>query len=67
MEGIYVPLVTPYTASGEVDAASLEKLARRCLEGGATGLVALGTSDEGVLDHFAAARALSALHAIRAL
>lgn len=45
-QGIHAALVTPFTASGEVDTASLERLARHCLENGADGLVALGTTGE---------------------
>lgn len=49
MTGIHTPLVTPFTSSGEVDAASLERFARHCLKGGAAGLVALGTTGEATL------------------
>jgi 4-hydroxy-tetrahydrodipicolinate synthase len=49
MHGIHVPLVTPFTAAGAVDAASLDRLARRCLDEGAAGLVALATTGEGPL------------------
>lgn len=47
--GVHASLVTPFTASGDVDAASLERLARHCLERGADGLVALGTTGEAAL------------------
>ncbi|WP_067466856.1 4-hydroxy-tetrahydrodipicolinate synthase family protein [Actinomadura macra] len=46
MHGIHASLVTPFTRSGEVDAKSLERLAVHCLDGGASGLVALGTTGE---------------------
>ena len=49
MRGIHVPLVTPFTRSGEVDAKSLERLAAHCLAEGADGLVALGTTGEAAL------------------
>ncbi|TDD73628.1 dihydrodipicolinate synthase family protein [Actinomadura rubrisoli] len=49
MRGIHASLVTPFTRSGEVDAKSLERLAARCLDGGAAGLVALGTTGEAAL------------------
>lgn len=49
MNGIHVPLVTPFTASGEVDAKSLDRLARHCLDRGVAGLVALATTGEGPL------------------
>ncbi|QXJ23545.1 dihydrodipicolinate synthase family protein [Actinomadura graeca] len=46
MHGIHASLVTPFTRAGEVDAKSLERLAVHCLDGGASGLVALGTTGE---------------------
>ena len=46
MDGIHASLVTPFTATGKVDAESLERLARHVLEQGAAGLVALGTTGE---------------------
>lgn len=46
LNGLFVPLVTPFTASGGVAADALERLARRLLADGATGLVALGTTGE---------------------
>ncbi|MEU8306000.1 dihydrodipicolinate synthase family protein [Actinomadura sp. NPDC048955] len=49
MHGIHAALVTPFTGSVEVDAKSLERLARHCLENGADGLVALGTTGEAPL------------------
>lgn len=44
--GIYVPLVTPLTDSGEVAVADLERLAHSVIEEGAAGIVALGTTAE---------------------
>jgi 4-hydroxy-tetrahydrodipicolinate synthase len=44
--GLFVPLVTPFTESGELDPAGLESLAHRVLDEGATGIVALGTTAE---------------------
>ncbi|MCQ0018300.1 dihydrodipicolinate synthase family protein [Actinomadura madurae] len=49
MHGIHASLVTPFTRSGEVDAKSLERLAVHCLDNGADGLVALGTTGEAAL------------------
>ncbi|MFD0685775.1 dihydrodipicolinate synthase family protein [Actinomadura fibrosa] len=49
MHGIHASLVTPFTPAGEVDVASLERLAAHCLDQGATGLVALGTTGEAPL------------------
>jgi 4-hydroxy-tetrahydrodipicolinate synthase len=48
---LYVPLVTPFTPEGEVDAVALERLARAAVAEGAAGIVALGTTGEpAVLD-----------------
>jgi 4-hydroxy-tetrahydrodipicolinate synthase len=44
--GLFVPLITPFGQDGRVDSESLERLARRVLDDGATGLVALGTTAE---------------------
>ncbi|MFI6787739.1 4-hydroxy-tetrahydrodipicolinate synthase family protein [Nonomuraea sp. NPDC050383] len=46
LKGIHVPLVTPFASTGEVAAGALDKLARRVLDEGASGLVALGTTGE---------------------
>ena len=46
LNGLYIPLITPFGADGEVDAAALERLAHRVLDDGATGIVALGTTAE---------------------
>src|SRR5215472_7403621 len=43
---VFVPLVTPFTAEGELAAPALERLAHRVLDDGATGIVALGTTAE---------------------
>jgi 4-hydroxy-tetrahydrodipicolinate synthase len=44
--GLFVPLITPFTEDGGLDLSVLEELARRILDDGATGLVALGTTAE---------------------
>jgi 4-hydroxy-tetrahydrodipicolinate synthase len=44
--GLYVPLITPFSDSGDLDDGALEQLAHRVLDDGATGLVALGTTAE---------------------
>jgi len=44
--GIFVPLVTPFTAEGELASADLERLAHEVLSDGAAGIVALGTTAE---------------------
>ncbi|WP_112247409.1 dihydrodipicolinate synthase family protein [Kribbella monticola] len=46
LTGLFVPLITPFDADGAVALDSLEALARRMLESGAAGLVALGTTGE---------------------
>ncbi len=45
-QGLYVPLITPFTAEGELAPAALEKLAHAVIDDGAAGLVALGTTGE---------------------
>jgi 4-hydroxy-tetrahydrodipicolinate synthase len=45
-EGVFVPVVTPFTEADEVDLASLESLAAEVLGDGARGLVALATTGE---------------------
>src|SRR5690606_14780232 len=44
--GLYVPLITPFDRVGGVALDSLAALAHTVLDGGATGLVALGTTAE---------------------
>jgi 4-hydroxy-tetrahydrodipicolinate synthase len=46
LTGLYVPLITPFSDSGDLDDRALEKLAHQVLDDGATGLVALGTTAE---------------------
>jgi 4-hydroxy-tetrahydrodipicolinate synthase len=46
VEGLLVPLVTPFDARRGVDLAALERLAHELLDGGADGLVALATTAE---------------------
>jgi len=46
LAGLFVPLITPFTAEGELAAPALERLAHRVLDDGATGIVALGTTGE---------------------
>ena len=46
LEGLFVPLVTPFDGAGRVDVACLERLAAECLDAGAAGIVALGTTAE---------------------
>jgi 4-hydroxy-tetrahydrodipicolinate synthase len=44
--GLYLPLITPYDPRGAVDLEALERLAGDLIDGGATGLVALGSTGE---------------------
>jgi 4-hydroxy-tetrahydrodipicolinate synthase len=46
LTGLYVPLITPFDGTGAVDPDALEALAHRVLDGGADGIVALGTTAE---------------------
>jgi 4-hydroxy-tetrahydrodipicolinate synthase len=46
LEGLYVPLVTPFTATGQVAVDALEALAHAVIDVGASGVVALGTTGE---------------------
>jgi len=46
LRGLYVPLITPFTAEGELAPEALEKLAHTVIDSGAAGLVALGTTGE---------------------
>jgi 4-hydroxy-tetrahydrodipicolinate synthase len=46
LRGLHVPLITPFTADGELAPGPLERLARTAVEAGAAGLVALGTTGE---------------------
>jgi len=48
IEGTGVALVTPFTASEEVDFPALERLVNHVIEGGVDYLVALGTTGESV-------------------
>jgi 4-hydroxy-tetrahydrodipicolinate synthase len=44
--GVHIPLITPFTDTGEVALESLERLAHELLDEGAAGLVSLGTTAE---------------------
>jgi 4-hydroxy-tetrahydrodipicolinate synthase len=46
LNGLYVPLITPFQTDGAVALDALETLAYRVLDAGATGVVALGTTGE---------------------
>lgn len=46
LDGIHVPLITPFAADGRIAGDALEGLARTALRQGAAGIVALGTTAE---------------------
>ncbi|MFB0630090.1 dihydrodipicolinate synthase family protein [Streptomyces sp. AB3(2024)] len=46
LDGIHVPLVTPFDRAGNVAAEALEALAHEALDAGAAGIVTLGTTAE---------------------
>ncbi|MFF5077679.1 dihydrodipicolinate synthase family protein [Actinoplanes sp. NPDC000266] len=46
LNGLHIPLITPFDASGDIDTGALTRLAHDTLDGGAAGLVALGTTAE---------------------
>lgn len=46
LDGLYVPLITPFTADGDLAPGALEDLAHATIDAGAAGLVALGTTGE---------------------
>jgi 4-hydroxy-tetrahydrodipicolinate synthase len=46
LQGLYIPLITPFTEEGNLAADALEKLAHAVIDDGAAGLVALGTTGE---------------------
>jgi 4-hydroxy-tetrahydrodipicolinate synthase len=46
IHGLWVPLITPFDADGEVDTAAIDRLCRDYLRAGARGIVALGTTGE---------------------
>ncbi|GGS82348.1 4-hydroxy-tetrahydrodipicolinate synthase [Streptomyces toxytricini] len=46
LQGIHVPLITPFSNGGGVAADALEALAHQVLDEGASGIVALGTTAE---------------------
>jgi 4-hydroxy-tetrahydrodipicolinate synthase len=46
LAGLYVPLITPFTADGQLAPDALEALAHGVIDDGAAGLVALGTTGE---------------------
>lgn len=46
LQGIIVPLVTPFTAHGQVDEESLRRLTNHVVDGGVNGIFVMGTTGE---------------------
>jgi 4-hydroxy-tetrahydrodipicolinate synthase len=46
LHGVWIPLITPFDATGAVDVAAIERLCGEYVAAGATGIVALGTTAE---------------------
>ena len=46
LQGIIVPLVTPFTANGNVDEESLRRLTNHVIDGGVNGIFVMGTTGE---------------------
>jgi 4-hydroxy-tetrahydrodipicolinate synthase len=49
LQGVYVPLITPFAADGSVAQDALERLAHELLDAGCAGIVALGTTGEAAM------------------
>lgn len=46
IQGVLVPIITPFTADGQVNASALQQLVERFAEAGVAGIVACGTTGE---------------------
>ena len=46
IEGVYVPVVTPFDAAGELDLATFERVVNWCVDAGVSGIVVGGTTGE---------------------
>jgi 4-hydroxy-tetrahydrodipicolinate synthase len=46
LEGVYVPLITPFATDGSVALDAVERLSHQYLDAGSAGIVALGTTGE---------------------
>jgi 4-hydroxy-tetrahydrodipicolinate synthase len=46
LEGVYIPLITPFAADGSVALDAIERLCHDYLDAGSAGIVALGTTGE---------------------
>ncbi|MET0276580.1 MAG: dihydrodipicolinate synthase family protein, partial [Acidimicrobiia bacterium] len=49
LEGVYVPLITPFASDGSVALDAVASLANELLDAGCAGLVALGTTGESAM------------------
>jgi 4-hydroxy-tetrahydrodipicolinate synthase len=49
LEGVYVPLITPFASDGTVALDAVERLANELLDAGCRGIVALGTTGESAM------------------
>jgi 4-hydroxy-tetrahydrodipicolinate synthase len=49
LQGVYVPLITPFAADGSVAREAVERLAHEMLDAGCAGIVALGTTGEAAM------------------
>lgn len=62
LRGVVPPVLTPFTADGQIDLPSLERLVGRLVDGGVDGIFALGSSSEtAYLDDTRRAAALEAV------
>ena len=46
LQGVYVPLITPFAADGSVALDAIDRLCHEYLDAGCAGIVALGTTGE---------------------
>ena len=58
LEGVYVPLITPFAADGSVAIDAVERLSHEYLDAGSAGIVALGTTGEATALDVAEQRAV---------
>jgi 4-hydroxy-tetrahydrodipicolinate synthase len=49
LEGVYVPLITPFAADGSVALGAVERLSNELLDAGCAGITALGTTGEAAM------------------
>ncbi|HET8554560.1 MAG TPA: dihydrodipicolinate synthase family protein [Rhodanobacteraceae bacterium] len=67
LDGIYVPLVTPFDADGALDTATLEALVEAMIDKGVAGLAACGTTGEYyALDDAERTQVLETVHRVAA-